>query len=212
MANPWEEIRLCDYEAHMCSEEVYQLQAVNCLMADQLFAYNAETLMILGITGGNGLEYIHPGEFERIYGVDINQNYLTACEDRYPECREIFEPICTDIRDKATSLPYADYVIANLLIEYVGCDCFCRVIAQVSPEFVSCCLIENGDQNVVSDSKYANVFDRLDEVYFRIEENELTKKMEKIGYTNILREVKNLPNGKSLVRLDYHVSEARTRV
>lgn len=35
MANPWEEIRLDDYENHMSLENVYQLQVLNEMMREQ---------------------------------------------------------------------------------------------------------------------------------------------------------------------------------
>ncbi len=204
MSNPWEEIRLYDYEEHMSRDDVFQLQALNRLTAEQLFSYEAKTLMILGVAGGNGLQHIHPGNFERIYGVDINQDYLSACVERYPALEGILEPICADLCDESTFLPRADFVIANLLIEYVGCDCFRKAIARIGARFVSCGVIKNGELNVVSDSPYTHAFDRLDEVYCRTDGFELTRMMDEIGYTNILHEEMILPNGKSLVRLDYH--------
>lgn len=204
MSNPWEEIRLCDYEAHMSRDDVFQLQVLNRLTAEQLFSCEAKTLMFLGVAGGNGLQHIHPRNFERIYGVDINRDYLSACVARYPELEGIFEPIWADLCDASTFLPRADFVIANLLIEYIGCDCFRKAVARIGPLVVSCGIIENGDLNVVSNSPFAHAFDRLDEVYCRTEECALTRMMDEIGYTNILREEKALPNGKTLVRLDYH--------
>lgn len=208
MSNPWEEIRLCDYEAHMSSDEVYQLQAMNHLTAEQLFTYEAKTVMFLGIAGGNGLAHIHPKNFKRIYGVDINKSYLSACVERYPALEGIFEPIRADLCDESTFLPHAEFVIANLLIEYVGCDCFRKAIARIGPRFVSCGILENGDQNAVSDSPYARAFDRLEEVYCRAEEPVLIKAMDEFGYTHILREETVLPNGKKLVRLDFHAPGA----
>lgn len=58
MSNPWEEIDLNDYESHMSLASVYQLQAMNQMMKEQFYAYNVESMMILGVAGGNGLEHI----------------------------------------------------------------------------------------------------------------------------------------------------------
>ena len=58
MRNPWEEISLDDYENHMRLDSVMQLQAMNALMKQQFEAYPVNTVMILGIAGGNGLEHI----------------------------------------------------------------------------------------------------------------------------------------------------------
>ena len=55
MSNPWEEIRLDDYENHMRLDSVRQLQAMNTIMKEQFEAYPVETVMVLGVAGGNGL-------------------------------------------------------------------------------------------------------------------------------------------------------------
>lgn len=38
MRNPWEEIELSDYENHMSLKSVFQLQAMNQMMKEQLYA------------------------------------------------------------------------------------------------------------------------------------------------------------------------------
>lgn len=56
MKNPWTEIKLDEYEKHMSLDSVYQLQAMNQMMKEQLYAHSVKSVMILGIAGGNGLE------------------------------------------------------------------------------------------------------------------------------------------------------------
>lgn len=65
MKNPWEEIKLSDYENHMKSDYVMQLQGLNEMMKGQLETYPVSTVMILGIAGGNGLEHISKNKFVR---------------------------------------------------------------------------------------------------------------------------------------------------
>lgn len=60
MSHPWKEIALRDYENHMRLENVYQLQTMNEMMKEQFCAYPAQSVMILGVAGGNGLEHIDP--------------------------------------------------------------------------------------------------------------------------------------------------------
>lgn len=57
MKNPWETIKLDDYENHMKLASVSQLQAMNQMMKGQL-DYPVSSVMILGVAGGNGLEHI----------------------------------------------------------------------------------------------------------------------------------------------------------
>ena len=58
MNNPWEEIKLDDYEKHMSLDSVKQLQTINKMMKEQFDAYQVNTAMIFGIAGGNGLEHV----------------------------------------------------------------------------------------------------------------------------------------------------------
>lgn len=94
-------------------------------------------------------------------------------------------------------------VIANLLIEYIGYDCFQNVIMQISPTFVSCIIQINTDDSFVSDSPYIHVFDRLDQVHHQMKEDELIFTMRSIDYYLIEKVEQSLPNGKKLIQLDF---------
>ncbi len=54
MVNPWKEISLSDYENHMSLDSVKQLQSLNLTMKEQFNDYDVNTVMIMGIAGGNG--------------------------------------------------------------------------------------------------------------------------------------------------------------
>lgn len=203
MCHPWKEIDLNDYENHMRLENVHQLQTMNEMMKEQFYAYPAQSLMILGVAGGNGLEHIDPQTFHSVYGVDINPDYLEVCQKRYSVLGDCFKPICADLSDDALQPPHADLLIANLLIEYIGYECFQKVVTKVKPQYLSCIIQVNPETSFVSDSPYLHAFDRLDEVHHPIEEQELVSRMQEIGYTQKLSAVKDLPNGKKFVRLDF---------
>lgn len=203
MANPWEEIDLDDYENHMSLDNVFQLQTMNEMMKAQFYTYPVNSVMILGIAGGNGLEHIDKKIFGRVYGVDINENYLNTCKVRYPELHGVLETIRADLTENTAVLPYADLIVANLFIEYIGYECFRKTVEQIKPKYVSCIIQINTDFSYVSDSPYIHVFDRLDEVHHQTEENSLVEAMSKIGYKKNFRTEKGLPNGKKLVRIDF---------
>lgn len=203
MSNPWKEIDLNDYESHMSLDSVYQLQTLNEMMKEQFYSYGIKSIMVLGIAGGNGLDHIHKDKFEAVYGVDINQDYLEACKKRYPELEGIFHTICADLLSDSLYLPNSEMLIANLLIEYIGYECFQRVVKLVSPQYVSCIIQINTDTSFVSDSPYLHSFDRLEEVHCQLEGEELVGRMQEIGYKMELMKEKKLPNGKKLVRIDF---------
>ena len=204
MNNPWEEIKLEDYENHMKLDSVMQLQTMNSLMKEQFEPYPVSTAMVLGIAGGNGLEHVSPDKYETVYGVDINEDYLRVVSERYKDLAGVLKCLCIDLTKDADKLHHAELVIANLLIEYIGYDAFKNAISKIDPKYVSCVIQINTDENQwVSDSPYLHAFDRLDEVHHQMEENALSEAMSDTGYSLIFQDRKDLPNGKALVRLDY---------
>lgn len=203
MCNPWEKISLDDYENHMSLESVYQLQVLNEMMKEQFAAYDIGSVMILGIAGGNGLEHIEKSKIKKVYGVDVNQSFLAECARRYRELGDIFEPICTDLSADDLCLPHSDLLVANLLVEYIGYDCFQKVVKQVAPKYVSCIIQINSGSSFVSDSPYLHAFDCLETVHHQMEEDALVKCMFEIGYRKAERLERELPNGKKFVRVDF---------
>ena len=204
MSNPWEEIALSDYENHMSLESVKQLQAMNSIMKNQFGDYPVRTATVLGIAGGNGLEHVSPDKFEKVYGVDINEEYLKAVEERYKELEGTLEWLKIDLITECGKLPHSELVIANLLIEYIGYEAFQKAVKRIDPKYVSCVIqINTGDAQWVSDSPYLHAFDRLDEVHCQMEENALITSMKDTGYRIILNESDPLPNGKALQRIDF---------
>ena len=203
MKNPWEEIPLADYENHMKLDTVMQLQTLNEMMKGQFDSYSVFSVMIFGIAGGNGLEHVPKGKFERIYGIDINSSYLQEVILRYPDLNGLLECLCIDLIDEADKLPKADMVIANLLIEYIGYQCFQKAIQYVNPKYVSCIIQINMEDNWVSDSPYLHVFDGLERVHHQMEEQALVKAMNEIDYSVIRTLEHILPNEKKLVQIDF---------
>ena len=203
MKNPWEEIPLSDYEKHMKLDSVMQLQVMNKLMKGQFNAYPVSNIMILGVAGGNGLEHISKDKFERVYAVDVNSAYLKEVTRRYFYLDGILECLCINLINETEKLPKSDLVIANLLIQYIGYECFQKVIQQTNPKYVSCIIQINVTDNWVSDSPYLHVFDRLEQVHHQIEETTLEKAMLIIGYHIIKTLEHMLPNGKKFIQIDF---------
>lgn len=207
MRNPWEKIALSDYEKHMSLDSVYQLQALNEIMKEQFHSFDVDTVMILGIAGGNGLEHIDKKKYRKVYGVDVNEEYLVECQRRYEDIKEIFTAIHVDLLNEDLILPHAKLLIANLLVEYIGYENFCRSVKQVKPEYVSCVIQINTDTSFVSDSPYIHSFDCLTEVHHQMEEQALELCMKAIHYEMNNKTETMLPNGKKLVRMDFKKAE-----
>jgi len=204
MKNPWEDISLADYEGHMSLGCVGQLQAVNAMMKEQFEACPAGTAMVLGVAGGNGLEHVRRGKYRALYAVDINEDYLKAVSERYADLAGVVKCLRLDLTREPQKLPHADLVIADLLIEYIGCAAFREAVRHAGPRYVSCAVqVDAGGDAWVSNSPYLHAFDALEGIHRRIDEGELEEAMEEIGFAGVLREETALPNGKKLLRLDF---------
>lgn len=203
MENPWEKILLSDYEKHMGYKKVGQLQLLNSLMKDQLNRYSVCTAMILGVAGGNGLEHIKKEKFKKVYGIDVNREYLTECRSRYEHISDILECLCIDLTDKNAVVPEAEMVIADLLIEYIGCGSFRNAVKKAKPKYVSCVIQINSDSGFVSESPYFHKFDVLSSIHRDIGREELLCVMEETGYGLCYERNEPLGTGKSLLLLDF---------
>lgn len=203
MKNPWEEIKLSDYENHMKLGSVMQLQTMADMMRTQFNSFDVKTAMVLGVAGGNGLEHVDPTKLKKVYGVDINYDYLKECAKTHPELDGTLECLCRDLTAKDCELVYADLLIANLLIEYIGYDCFLAAVEKTSPEYISCVIQVNIKEGFVSESPYLHAFDGLEKVHRNINEDDLTALLKKANYKQIKRDERLLPDGKKLLQLDY---------
>ena len=203
MINPWEEVSLEDYENHMKLSTVQQLQNLNEIMKSQIYKYNISTVAILGVAGGNGLEHIDTSKIKKVYGIDINQNYLNVCKEKYKRLKDYLVLEKLDLSDISNELPATDIVIANLFIEYIGIDIFAKQLLKNPPKYVSCVIQKNTNNDFVSDSPYIKAFDGISVLHKDIEKDSLVKAMSTIDYGLIFSEEHLLPNLKKFIRLDF---------
>ena len=203
MENPWKQVPLSSYELHMSQKNVAQLQILNKIMEKQFkVCAKSSNAAVLGVAGGNGLEHCH---LKKVYGIDINPQYLQACAARFQGSLdsqlELWE---MDLRESFAKLPKVDLVLANLLVEYIGIEIFCEKIAEALPKHVSCVIQKvTGDLDFVSRSPYQDQLQPIGRLHSDIDKAKLTLKMREIGYSLVLSEIWALPDGKQLLRLDY---------
>lgn len=211
MKNPWIDIPLEIYESHMSLSDVAQLQALNNIMREQVMAYQiAESVAVLGVAGGNGLEHCLE-RFKLVYGIDINPAYLAMCAKRFRwAVDKSLRLIETDLSKPESVILQADLIIANLLIEYVGIETFCKKAAMAQAQYVSC-VIQGTDceQSFVSESPYQSAFHGIGKLHQDVDEMKLTDEMVLYHYIPVYRGSYDMPNSKSLVRLDYSLDGRR---
>lgn len=131
--DPWLNIPLADYEGHMNAPEVGQLRVLSDLFAEVLAGCCPESVAILGIAGGNGLEHVDPRATCRVVGIDTNPNYLDTVRQRHG-ARLNLELHCCDLAQQALTLEPVQLVHAALIFEHAGTGrCLENAVGLVAP-------------------------------------------------------------------------------
>ena len=118
-ANPWLHIPAEDYEGHMGSGGVDQLDALDRIMGAIYADVRPRRLVILGCGTGNGFRHIDPEVTVRAVGVDINPAYIEIARRRHPGLKGILELSCSYAEKCAFDPGSFDMVHAALLLEYL---------------------------------------------------------------------------------------------
>jgi predicted TPR repeat methyltransferase len=118
MRNPWLDIPLLDYEGHMNSANVAQLTPLADLFEEALRFCRPESVAILGIAGGNGLDRIDLRLTKRIVGIDIHAAYLNSIRSRYPQLPLTLR--CLDLEQESLEEDPVALVHAALIFEHAG--------------------------------------------------------------------------------------------
>lgn len=205
MNNPWERIDLDIYETHMASNDVFQLQALNSITKEQITDYVHTNILIMGVAGGNGLEHIDISTTEKVFGLDVNSQYLDKCKERYPQLTNILELICCDLNNSDAVLPYSDIMISNLIIEYIGANKFVELIRnnKDNVNVISCIIQKNNNNDFVSNSDLTSFLEPLVSIHHDIDAENLLNEFLKIGFKCIKKMYYPLPNGKEFIRIDF---------
>lgn len=118
MRNPWLDIPLADYEAHMALPYVGQARLLSEILSGALEEYAPRSVAVLGCAGGNGFERI-PKTVERVVGVDINPNYIECARSRFGGRVPVLELFAGDVQVDEFAFAPVELVFAGLLFEYV---------------------------------------------------------------------------------------------
>lgn len=117
--NPWLEIPLEDYEAHMSLASIAQAQFLADAVEMLIQRFSPQSVAIVGCSGGNGFDRISPTLVQRVVGIDINPHYITVTRERFHGRFTQLEILCQDFLDGDCSFEPVDLVFAGLVFEYV---------------------------------------------------------------------------------------------
>ena len=131
--NPWLAVPLEDYEDHMRQERVAQLGELAALFQRALELRRPESVAVLGIAGGNGLEHVDPAVTRRILGLDVNPRYLAETARRSAGIQGL-ELRCIDLAEAPCEAEPVQLVHAALIFEHAGLGrCLENALALAAP-------------------------------------------------------------------------------
>jgi tRNA (adenine37-N6)-methyltransferase len=122
MENPWLKIPAHEYEGHMASPDVGQLQVLNDLFGSAVRQFKPRSLAVLGCSTGNGFEHISPAVTERVVGVDINPSYLAILKQRFSRRLPNISLMEHDFTSASFRMEPVCMIFAALVFEYVDTD------------------------------------------------------------------------------------------
>jgi len=119
MTNPWLQIPLSDYEAHMALPHVRQAQLLSSILGAALDTYTPRSIALLGCAGGNGLEQLEERDLGRVVAVDINPAYVEHVRARWRGRIAGLDLVVGDVEKDDLDIAPVDLVFAGLVLEYL---------------------------------------------------------------------------------------------
>jgi SAM-dependent methyltransferase len=203
--NPWLEIPLSDYEAHMAAESVGQLPVLNQIFKKALDDFSPERLLVLGCGAGNGLEHIDPAVTLYVKGIDINPAYISSLAQRFPNPTFKLELECADANKVPLSLHSFELVFVALLFEYVDwLRLLPRIAFSLAAEGVLVVVLQNPSPSspAVSGTQYESLL-KLEPVFQFVDPNVFIELAAGCGLNLNLLENVPLPLEKSFSILHF---------
>ncbi len=201
MSNPWLSIPLEDYEGHMGSPGVRQLTALGELFKRALDYRLPESVAVLGVAGGNGLDQIDCAVTKRIIGVDINPRYLDEVQRRFgPGKFTGLELYCHDLAERDLSLAPVALVHAALIFEHAGLGrALENALSLVAPRGCLSVVLQlpSKDGQDVTPTSYTSI-QTLKQDFALIDVKEFQGLLGHKGFQLVEQEDRLLPGGKML--------------
>lgn len=197
--NPWQQIPLADYEAHMNAAAVNQSTALSNLFAEALALRKPASVAVLGVAGGNGLDRIDENHTRRIVGVDLNPHYLSTVRERFANLPGL-ELHAIDLAQEPVTLPPVELVHAALIFEHTGLgQPLTNALALLLPEGALSVVLQlpATESRNVGDSGVASIA-RLAAHFSLIDPAALTHTLAERGLHLVHEQHAPVPGGKTL--------------
>jgi SAM-dependent methyltransferase len=197
--NPWLEIPAGDYEGHMGSPQVGQLQMLSRLFKRVLADVRPVTVAVLGCATGNGFEHFDPSVTCQILGVDINPAYLEIARQRYGALLGAhLELKCADLHTDWAGGRQFDLVYAGLIFEHVDAAVvLAHIYRALKPQSRLAVVLQmpNRGLSAVSHTPYKSL-EKLSPTMHLFEQNQFAALADNAGFDQAHGELITLPSGK----------------
>jgi hypothetical protein len=197
MRNPWLDIPLHDYEGHMNAPNIAQLAALADLFEASLTFCRPESVAILGIAGGNGLDRIDLQVTKHIVGIDIHSAYLDTIRARYPRLPLTLH--CFDLEQGTLNEKPVSLVHAALIFEHAGTgQCLKNAASLVASggHLAVVLQLPSPTQADVSPSQFKTMLSLANQFQL-VDQASLQESLKSLGFTLQHQTRRDLPGGKT---------------
>jgi SAM-dependent methyltransferase len=199
-SNPWLSIPAADYEGHMGSPEVAQLQFLSRVFDDMLKERRPKSIAVVGCATGNGFEHINPQHVSRVVGIDIQPDYLRVLSQRHAARLPMLELICGDVLTCRFDPRSFDFVFAGLIFEYVESEALLkRIHSWLAPSGMLGAVLQlPGEKRAVTETSYASL-QRLEPLMKLIDAEDFHTLLQRAGFGVQHSRVEALASGKQFL-------------
>ena len=183
----------------MGSAGVQQLSVLSELFKRALERSHPESVAVLGMAGGNGLEQINSAVTKRIVGLDINPRYLDTVQQRLGVLSGL-ELHCRDLTERDFSLAPVALVHAALIFEHVGLGVALEnALSLVAPGGALSVVLQlsSDAEQAVASTRYTSM-QTLKQDFALIDISEFQRLLGPKGFQLVEQENRSLPAGKAL--------------
>jgi hypothetical protein len=210
MRHPWLEIPITDYEAHMALPSVGQAQLLGTALQRTITQFQPCSLAVLGVAGGNGLEFAQRAGVRRLVALDFNPDYLALCSRRYATYFAEFEPVLHDLSHGPPVITPVECIFAGLVLEYLCVASFCGYLASlltIGGGFAALLQLPSPTLPEVSPSPFTSLA-RLESTFSFVPPASLQDSLSAHGFSRIAVDRYDLDSGKSFCYVSYQVTNA----
>lgn len=205
MENPWLDIPLADYEAHMALPEVGQAELLAATLQWALEHFRPRSLLVPGVAGGNGLDRVDTTIVERVVALDIHPGFLDLCTQRHGSRFTVYEAVLHDLDQGPPRIAPVEAIVAGLVLEYVEVPAFCTCLsAMLVPGGTFTVLLQRPAAHLpeVTPSPYTRLAGLARGFRF-VDPDALDALLVAAGFSRITMDHPGLPSGKRFFRAAY---------